>query len=100
MQTGSPLLKAIILHLQFISCIGHAGVVGNERANKLAGSANIEGGLTLDAPTVLSTVRDHLDSSIEEEYFTKDVLIGKLVKYGERRKSDLRAQPEDTATNF
>ena len=79
-----------LLRLQFIFCPGHAGVVGNERADKLAGSANIEGGLTLDAPTVLSTVRDHLVSSIEEESFTKDVVIGKGVKYGEGRKSDLR----------
>ena len=38
-----------LIHLQWIFCPGHAGVVGNERTDKLAGSANNEGGLTLDS---------------------------------------------------
>ena len=70
-----------------------AGVVGNEIADKLAGSANIEGGLTLDSPTVLSTVRNHLANLKEEESFTKYIFIGKGVKYGEGRRSDLRGLP-------
>ena len=79
-----------MMRLQWIFCPGHAGVCGNERADKLAGSAAIEGGLTLDPPTVLSTVRDHLASSREEESFTKEMLVEKGVKFGEGRKSDLR----------
>ena len=79
-----------MMRLQWIFCPGHAGVCGNERADKLAGSAAIEGGLTLDPPTVLSTVRDHLASSREDESFTKEMLVEKGVKFGEGRKSDLR----------
>ena len=35
--------------------------------------------MTLDPPTVLSTVHDYLASSKEEESFTKDVLVKKGV---------------------
>ena len=56
----------------------------------MAGLAAIEGGLTLDLPTVLSTVHDNLASSREEESFTKDMVVEKGVKFGEGRKSDLR----------
>ena len=56
----------------------------------MAGSAVIEVGMTLDPPTVLSTVRDYLASSKEEEFFTKDVLMEKGVKPGEGRKSELK----------
>ena len=62
---------------------------GNERAEKLAGSARVMGSFTLDAPTVMSTIRDHLASSNEEPSYTKDVLVQKGVKYGEGRKSEM-----------
>ena len=38
-------------HIQWILCPGLAGVCGNKRADKLAGVAAIEGGLTLDSQT-------------------------------------------------
>ena len=43
--------------LLWIFCPGHAGVHGNERADTLAGMADIAGDLTLDPPTVLSLVK-------------------------------------------
>ena len=50
----------------------------------------MEGSFTLDAPTVMSTIRDHLASSIVEESYTKDLVVQKGVKYGEGRKSEMR----------
>ena len=79
-----------ISRLQWIFCPGHAGVKGNERADQLAGSAKIEGVLTLDAPTVIGLVRDHLASTRVEDSFTKEMLIEKGVKPGEARKCELR----------
>ena len=79
-----------IRRLQWIFCPGHAGVKGNERADKLAGSANIEGVLTLDSPTVIGLVRDHLASNRVEESFTKEMLTEKGVQQGEGRRCGLR----------
>ena len=79
-----------ISRLQWIFCPGHAGVKGNERADQLAGSAEIEGVLTLDSPTVIRLVRDHLASTRVEDSFTTEMLIEKGVKPGEARKCELR----------
>ena len=46
--------------LYWIFCPGHAGVIGNERADTLAGQAPISGDLTLDPPTVLANVNECL----------------------------------------
>ena len=77
----SVLDMQVLYSLKFL---WHAGVGSNERADTLAGSA-----VTLDPPTVLSTVCDHLASTKEEEFFTKTVLVEKRVMPGEGRKSDL-----------
>ena len=79
-----------IRRLQWIFCPGHAGVKGNERADRLAGSATIDEGLTLDPPTVIALVRDYLASSRDEESFTKEIVIEKGVQPGEGRRSSLR----------
>ena len=78
-----------ISRLQWIFCPGHAGVIGNERADQLAGSAKIEGVLTLDSPTVIGVVRDLASNQVEYS-FTKEMLIEKGVKPGEARKCELR----------
>ena len=67
--------------LQWIFCPGHAGVCGNERADKLAGSAIVEGSFTLDAPTVMSTIRYHLASSKVEESYTRGAASGTAWPY-------------------
>ena len=63
---------------------------GNKKADKWAGSARGEGIFTLDAPTDISTIRDHLASSNKEVSYTKDLVVQKRVKYGEGRKSEMR----------
>ncbi len=62
----------------------------NERADRFVISADVLEGLTLDAPTVLSVVRDSLAGATEEEQYTKEILAIKGVKLGEGRKSNLR----------
>ena len=92
MQTGLKTIQdtKTIFRLQWIFCPGHAGVKGNERADQLAGAAKIEGVLTLDAPTVIGLVCDHLASTRVEDSFTKEMLIEKGVQPGEARKCELR----------
>ena len=67
------------------------GVCDNERADKLTGSAAIEGKRTLDLLTILSTVCDYIASSNEDESFTKDVLVENGETSGEGRKCELKS---------
>ena len=46
--------------LYWIFCPGHAGVIGNQRADTLPGQAPISRELNLDPPTVLANVNDFL----------------------------------------
>ena len=45
-------------HLTFIFVPGHAGVKGNERADQLAGSANIEEGHAFDRADIINAIRE------------------------------------------
>ena len=54
----------------------------------MAGSAAIDGGLTLDPPTVLPTVCDYnLANLREEQSFIKDMSVEQGVKPGEGQKT-------------
>ena len=77
-------------HLKMITWLfrpGHAGVRGNERADRLAGSAILsDGGLTLDPPTVRSLVTEHLQQvDIVPDSNTVEVLKAKGVQRGAGR---------------
>ena len=54
------LLGAPFEQITWIFSPGHAGVVGNERADVLVGATVIDNNLTLDPPTVLRCIQDHL----------------------------------------
>ena len=43
--------------LTWVFSPGHAGVLGNERADTISGTAAIDNNLTLDPPTVLKTIQ-------------------------------------------
>ena len=47
----------------WIFCPGHAGVRGNLRADILTGKATEESPLTLDAPTVLALLQEHIETT-------------------------------------
>ena len=91
-------------HLQSITwlfCPGHSGVLGNERADKLAGDAVIGDRMTLDPPLVLSTVRADLQSKRpESSSYTLQRLLEKNVKAGEGRNSTLRGAVRRTTNQL
>ena len=53
---------------------GHAGVLGNERADVLTGSAEIRGTLIMDPPAVRAAVQEMLTATRTEVSFTLDLL--------------------------
>ena len=77
--------------LTWLFCPGHAGVRGNERADRLAGSATIGETLTLDRATVLSLAKQHIeDGRTQEPSHTLQTIQTKGIARGAGRKSDLR----------
>ncbi|BFZ22749.1 hypothetical protein BsWGS_25788 [Bradybaena similaris] len=78
--------------LAWIYCSGHAGVLGNEQADRLAGEAPIQEGLKWDRADVLTTLKEQSIRE-EEEALRNDPhvnrMIGNGVKYGEGRTSTL-----------
>ena len=79
--------------LKWIFCPGHAGVIGNERADFLAGQATIGGTLTLDPPTILANVNEFLlmHEPLTNSY-TLDALKENGIKRGYSRASTLRGK--------
>ena len=72
--------------LKWLFCPGHSGVQGNERADNLAGTAAVDNNITLDPPTEMAHVREHLCSNREPSFsYTLQRLIEKGVKAGEGR---------------
>ena len=75
----------------WIFCPGHAGVAGNERADKLAGEAVLGEAVPLDAATVIATLTEWYNNNrVVAPSHTLDVLKEKKYKRGEGRKCDLR----------
>ena len=56
--------------LLWIYCPGHAGVSGNERADRLASTADITSGLQLGRAEVLRGLRNFLNTDRPEHYST------------------------------
>ena len=76
--------------LKWLFCPGHSGVQGNERADTLAGTAAVDNNITLDPPTVMAHVREHLCSNREpSSSYTLQRLHEKGVKAGEGRSCSL-----------
>ena len=57
------ILRGPFDQITWIFCPGQARVLGNERTDVLAGAAVIDNNLTLDPPTVLQCIKDHLSLS-------------------------------------
>ena len=68
---------------------GHAGVLGNERADLLAGSAEIRSTLIMDPPAVRAAVQEMLTATRTEVSVTLDLLKEKNVAHGDGRHGTL-----------
>ena len=77
--------------LTWLFCPGHSGVRGNERADRLAGSAQPgEGTLTLDPPLVLRATKTSLqEQEPTPDSYTLEVLLEKGVRRGAGCSEDL-----------
>ena len=65
-------------------------MLGNERADVLAGTADVRGALIMDPPAVLSAVREMLSATrVEEDSYTLSRLEEKGVGRGDGRQGEL-----------
>ena len=81
-----------IMGIVWIFCPGHAGVKGNEKADQLAGNANIDENLKMDKAEVMKKLSEHLrHQEIEEEeaHYAIERMREMGVKRGEGRKTQL-----------
>ena len=77
--------------LVWIFTPGHAGVEGNERADRLADAAIIDNNITLDGPTVLQIVAEQLkEKRPQSSSHTLSILKDKGIQAGAGATSDLR----------
>ena len=77
--------------LLWIYCLGHAGVSGNERADRLASTADITSGLQLGRAEVLRGLRNFL-STDKPEHHSIDRLKERGVEKGSGRHSTLQGR--------
>ena len=93
----SSMSKLHLKRLLWVYCPGHAGVKGNERADRLAGQAKVAGSMKLGRSEVLRGLRRELKSLTEaEEHHTVDRLRERGVKRGSGRKSELKGRERGT----
>ena len=86
-----PLRNSHLKKLTWLFCPGHSGVRGNERADRLAGSAQPgEDRLILDPPAVIKSVKLHLQQQESTpNSYTLDMLQEKGVQRGAGCQKDL-----------
>ena len=77
--------------LLWIYCPGHAGVSGNERADRLASTADVTSGLQLDGAEVLRGLRNFLNTD-KPEHHSIDRLKERGVETGSGRNSTLHGR--------
>ena len=84
--------QGALTKITWLFCPGHSGVNGNERADELAGEAELKGELTLDPPAVLLLVKESFvtDSSAATDSYNCTRLINSGVQRGDGRQSKLR----------
>ena len=95
----STISASSLERIAWVFCPGHAGVNGNERADKLAGDAETRGTLVLDPPTVMASVKEWFnDNRVESESHTLANLKEQGVQRGSGRHS-LLCGPTRRITN-
>ena len=87
-----PLKRIRLKEITWMYCPGHAGVKGNERADRLAGSATIQEGLLLGKSEVLRQLRQALQTSDQAHHHSIDRLQDRGVHKGSGRWSTRRGR--------
>ena len=77
--------------LLWVCCPGHAGVKGNDRADRLAGKATITSGLLLGRSEVLRSLRHYL-RALSQGHRTIGRLEERGVERGSARRSSLKGR--------
>ena len=72
-----------------VYCPGHAGIIGNDRADRLADKATITGGLRLGRSKVLRSLRQYSRAQ-SQGHQTIDRLEERGVEKGSSQRSSLR----------
>ena len=93
---GSPdwNVSMVNIHLRkllWVYCPGHAGVKGNNRADRLAGKATPTSGLLLGRSEVLRSLRHYLRAQ-SQGHHTIDHLEERGVKRGSARRPSLKGR--------
>ena len=95
---GSPdwnvLMVDIHLRNLWVYCPGHAGVKGNDWADRLAGKATLTSGLLLGRSEVLMSLRHYLRAQ-SQGHHTIDRLEERGVERGSARRSSLKGRERD-----
>ena len=90
-------LPVVNIHLQkllWVYCPGHAGVKGNNRADRLAGKAALTCGLLLGRSKVLRSLRHYLRAQSQGHH-----TIGRLEERGVERRSSLKGRERAIANH-
>ena len=87
-----PLKRIRLKDITWMYCPGHAGVKGNERADRLAGSATIQEGLLLGKSEVLRQLRKALQARDQAHHHSIDRLQERGVHKGSGRWLALRGR--------
>ena len=77
--------------LLWVYCPGHAGVKGNDRADRLAGKATLTSGLLLGRSEVLRSLRRYLRAQ-NQGHHTIDRLEERGVERGSARRPSLKGR--------
>ena len=87
-------VSMVDIHLRkllWVYCIGHAGVKGNDRADRLAGKAALISGLLIERSEVLRNLRHYLRAQ-SQGHHTIDRLEERGVERGSARRFSLKPQ--------
>ena len=74
-----------------VYCPGHVRVKGNDRADRLAGTATLTSGLLLEKSEVLRSLRHYLQAQ-SQGHHTIDLLEERGIERGSTRQSSLKGQ--------
>ena len=83
-----------ILKLLWVYCREHAGVKGNDRADRLAGKATLTSGLLLGRSEVLRSLRHYVRAQSQGHHII-DRLEERGVERGSARRSSLKGRERD-----